>query len=401
MTNLRTFAAPLAALATLALSTGLAAAAEPRFDSGTVSGLGARNIGPAVVSGRIAAIAGRHEASGKTTLLVGAASGGVWKSTDGGTTFKPIFDKQPVQSIGAHRIRSQPSQYVSGSARANRWTRNSVSIGDGVYKSTDGGDSWANVGLPNSERIAKIVVDPRDGEHRLCLRAGKLWSDRPIAACTRRPTAARRWTQVLKGPNLSTGCSSLSLDPANSETSLRRAVGLPAQGLDVPVGRRGPDGAFRQRALHARTTAARPGPSSTPSSAQGLPNGPWGRVAVSVAPSDSTVVYAFIESVRSALFRSDDGGKTWDERDRSQQHGLAPVLLRQHHRRPEKPRSAVQTRPRLDRLATTAARVSRARKAVRTATHHDLWIDPSDTQARDHRRRRRLLDQPRRRRTRG
>ena len=105
-----------------------AAAAPPAVDSGTISGLGARNIGSAQMSGRIAAVAGRVEDDGKVTLFVGAASGGVWKSVDGGTTFKPVFDKQPVQSIGAIALDpSDPKVVWVGTGET--WTRNSVSWG--------------------------------------------------------------------------------------------------------------------------------------------------------------------------------------------------------------------------------------------------------------------------------
>src|SRR5213079_371392 len=101
------------------------------------------------MSGRVAALDAVHEGE-RLTVYIGAASGGVWKSMDGGTTFKPIFDKQPVQSIGAVAVDpSNPKTVWVGSGEG--WTRNSVSIGDGVYKSTDGGETWANVGLPRSE----------------------------------------------------------------------------------------------------------------------------------------------------------------------------------------------------------------------------------------------------------
>src|SRR6476659_372470 len=106
------------------------------FDQGVISGLGIRNIGSAAMSGRIAAVAGGHDAKGDTVLYIGAASGGVWKSTDGGTTFKPKFDKQPVQSIGAIALDpGKPDKVWVGTGEA--WTRNSVSIGNGVYRSTD------------------------------------------------------------------------------------------------------------------------------------------------------------------------------------------------------------------------------------------------------------------------
>jgi hypothetical protein len=160
-----------------------------RFDSGALSGLGARNIGSAAMSGRIAALAA-HTDAGKVTVFVGAASGGVWKSTDGGTTFKPVFDDKPVQSIGALAIDpGNPKIVWAGTGEA--WTRNSVSIGDGIYKSTDAGESWTHMGLRDSERIAHILVHPTDGNTVYACVAGKLWSDSAERGPTRRPTAAR------------------------------------------------------------------------------------------------------------------------------------------------------------------------------------------------------------------
>src|SRR5215470_6269568 len=143
-------------LASLFLCAIPAYASDAPFSSATISGLGARNIGSAAMSGRISAIAGVHEPSGKITLIVGAASGGVWKSDDGGTRYRPVFDEQKVQSIGAIAIDPTNAKNVwVGSGES--WTRNSVSIGDGIYKSTDGGETWTNVGLQKSERIARIA----------------------------------------------------------------------------------------------------------------------------------------------------------------------------------------------------------------------------------------------------
>ena len=132
----------------------LAASAQQgiKFDSATISGLPARNIGSAMMSGRIAAVTAVNE-NGRLTVFAGAASGGVWKSINGGTTFKPVFDRQSVQSIGSVTIDpSNPKIVWVGTGEA--WTRNSVSVGDGIYKSTDGGENWTNVGLRDSEQIA-------------------------------------------------------------------------------------------------------------------------------------------------------------------------------------------------------------------------------------------------------
>src|SRR6185436_1825711 len=145
------------------------------FDSASVSGLGVRNIGPAKVSGRVAAVA-VTSVDGKTLIYGGAASGGAWKSEDGGTTFNPVFDKNTVQSIGAISIDpSNPKTIWVGTGEP--WTRNSVSVGDGVYKSIDGGDNWTNMGLPESERIARILINPENTNTVYVCATGKLWSD--------------------------------------------------------------------------------------------------------------------------------------------------------------------------------------------------------------------------------
>ncbi len=134
-------------------------AQQTSYNSATISGLGARNIGSAAMSGRVSAIAGAKEPSGKITLFVGAASGGVWKSDDGGTRYRPVFDEQSVQSIGAIALDPKnPKNVWVGTGES--WTRNSVSIGDGMYKSTDGGETWTHVGLEKSERIGGIAVRP-------------------------------------------------------------------------------------------------------------------------------------------------------------------------------------------------------------------------------------------------
>src|SRR5438046_4408925 len=151
-------------------------AEETPYGSATVAGLGARNVGAAAMSGRISYSAGTREPSGKITLFVGAASGGVWKSDDGGTRYRPVFDEQPVQSIGAIALDPKNAKNV-WVGTGESWTRNSVSIGDGIYKSTDGGESWTKAGLENSERVSQIVVSPNSSNTVYAAVPGPLWSD--------------------------------------------------------------------------------------------------------------------------------------------------------------------------------------------------------------------------------
>src|SRR5206468_4303754 len=184
-------------------------AQETPFSSATISGLGARNIGSAAMSGRISAIAGTKEPSGKITLFVGAASGGVWKSDDGGTRYRPVFDEQSVQSIGAITIDPNNNKNV-WVGTGESWTRNSVSIGDGIYKSTDGGETWNHVGLERSERIARITVTPGKSDAVFAAVPGALWSDSSDRGLYKTSDSGKTWKQVLKGTNLSTGCTDVA-----------------------------------------------------------------------------------------------------------------------------------------------------------------------------------------------
>src|SRR5437588_2480794 len=206
----------LVSLSLLLLCGMLWTAEEAPSRSATISGLGARNIGSATMSGRISAIAGTREPSGKITLFIGAASGGVWKSDDGGTRYRPVFDEQPVQSIGAIALDPKnPKNVWVGTGES--WTRNSVSIADGIYKSTDGGETWTHAGLEKSERIAKIAVSPKNRDTIFAAVPGALWSDSPDRGLYNTTDGDKTWKQILKGGNLSTGCTSIAMDPTNPE----------------------------------------------------------------------------------------------------------------------------------------------------------------------------------------
>src|SRR5438477_7940838 len=233
------------------------AANDVPYNSATISGVGARNIGSATMSGRISAIAGVKEPSGKITLFVGAASGGIWKSDDGGTRFRPVFDEQPVQSIGAIAIDPKNSRNI-WVGTGESWTRNSVSIGDGIYKSSDGGETWTNAGLPKSERIAQIVVSPKNSDTVFASVPGALWSDSADRGLYRTTDGGKNWGLVLKGSNLSTGCSTVAIDPNDSNVMFAALWIFGAKaGLFVPaaIART----LRRAAGCFALTTAAAPG----------------------------------------------------------------------------------------------------------------------------------------------
>ena len=199
------------------------------------------------MSGRVAALDAVRE-DGRLTIYIGAASGGVWKSVNGGTTYKPVFDKQPVQSIGAIAIDPQaPKTIWVGTGES--WMRNSVSIGDGIYRSTDGGENWTNMGLTNSERISKILVDPKDSNVVYACVPGKLWSDSEDRGLYKTTDGGKSWALILKGGNLSTGCSTLSMDPKNSQVLFAGMWDFRRKGWTFRSGGEDADRRQRQRLL--------------------------------------------------------------------------------------------------------------------------------------------------------
>src|SRR5271155_2177124 len=301
----------IAALLCMMMLACVARAQNVKFDSDSISGLGARNIGSATMSGRVAAVAAT-KVDGRITIYVGSASGGVWKSLNGGATFKPVFDKEDAQSIGALAIDPQTPRTV-WAGTGESWTRNSVSVGNGIYKSTDGGDTWTNMGLGDSERISKIIVDPKDGNTVYACVPGKLWSDSADRGLYRTSDGGKTWSLILKGPNLSTGCSMISMNAQEPKVlfagmwDFRRKGWTFRSGGESPKAASG-SGFFRTEDGGATWTEL------DEKSAKGLPAKPWGRVAVTIAPSKPNVVYALIESTRSALFNV---RLRWGNRDRN------------------------------------------------------------------------------------
>ena len=380
MSRVRVLASAFLALQTAAAAGAQApaptpAAAAVQLDQGVISGLGIRNIGSAAMSGRIAAVAAAHQKNGDVVLYVGAASGGVWKSTDGATTFKPKFDKQPVASIGAITIDPNDSNTVwVGTGEA--WTRNSVSIGDGIYRSTDGGETWNNMGLAQSERIVKIAVRPGNSSLVLACVTGKLWSDSTDRGVYRSSDGGKSWALVLQGGNGSTGCGSMSVDASHPDTVFASLWDFRRKGWTFRSGGDSADAASGS-GLYRSDDGGSHWSEVSPANSKGLPAKPYGRIAVAVAPSNSKVVYAFVESTKSALFRSDDGGKSWDRRDDSQPMVWRPFYFANLIVDPTNP----------DRVFKAGGSLIQSLDGGKTFANagggahgdfHDVWIDPLD-----------------------
>jgi len=286
------------------LASAATATAEVQITPDTFGGIQARSIGPALMSGRVAALAAVP--GEKLTLWVGAAGGGLWKSTNGGLTFEPVFDEH-TQSIGAVTVDpSDPRTVWVGTGES--WVRNSVSVGDGVYRTRDGGESWDHLGLAHTERIARIVVHPTDGDTAWVCAPGHLWDANPERGVFRTTDGGESWEKVLFVDE-DTGCSDLAVDPQDPRIlyagmwQFRRTPSFFSSG--------GPgSGLYRSR----------DGGATWQRLEDGLPEGELGRIAVAVAPSRPNVVYAVVEAEETALYRSDDLGEHWERRS------TAPVV---------------------------------------------------------------------------
>src|SRR5580704_15908315 len=350
------------------LSVVASAQQATKFDAATISGLPACNIGSATMSGRIAAIAAVNE-NGRLTLFAGSASGGVWKSVNGGTTFKPVFDRQSVQSIGALAIDPSNSKIVwAGTGEA--WTRNSVSIGDGIYKSSDGGENWTNVGLKDTEHIAKILVDPKDGNSVLACATGHVWNDNDERGVFKTSDGGNTWRKVLAGANGSTGCGMIAMSPREPKTIFASMWDFRRQGWTFRSG--GPGSG-----LYQSTDGGDHWTELNDTNSKGLPDKPWGRIALAVAPSKPQIVYAMIESKKSALFRSDDGGKSWNRLDASRFMIWRPFYFANLIVDPKDENKVFKP----DGPLLLSVNGGQSFSSVGTAAHgdfHDVWIDPDN-----------------------
>jgi photosystem II stability/assembly factor-like uncharacterized protein len=339
-----------------------------KYDAATISGLPARNIGSATMSGRIAAVTAVNE-GGRLTVFVGSASGGVWKSVNGGSTFKSVFDHPDVQSIGALTIDPTNSKVV-WVGTGESWVRNSVSVGDGIYKSTDGGENWTNVGLKDSEHISKILVDPKDGNTVFACAMGHLWNDNDERGVYKTNDGGKSWRKVLAGTNGSTGCAMLAMNVQDPNTLYAGMWDFRRQAWTFRSGGPG-SGIFKS------TDGGEHWTEINQWNAKGLPDKPYGRIALAVAPSKPQVVYAFIESAKSALFRSDDGGQNWKKLDASQFMVWRPFYFANLVVDPKNENKIFKP----DGPLLLSVNGGRSFSSVGNSAHgdfHDVWIDPND-----------------------
>ena len=263
--------------------------------------LSARQIGPAVMSGRISDM--ENHPTDPMIIYAGSAGGGVWKSNDAGTTFYPIFDDH-AQSIGAVELDPNDPNNTIYVGTGEPWPRNSVSVGDGLYKSTDGGNNWSKIGLEKSERIANIIVNPKNSNEIFVAVLGALWSDSNERGVYKSSDGGVTWENILY-LNESTGCADLAMDPSNpnilyaSMWEFRRTGWSFNSGGDNSALYKSVDGGKNWNKIH-----------------NGFPEGKLGRLAIGVAKSNPKTLYTVIESEKNedkGLYKSVDGGENWKQ----------------------------------------------------------------------------------------
>jgi photosystem II stability/assembly factor-like uncharacterized protein len=271
--------------------------AQTKITSATFGMMEARHLGPGTTSGRITAIAG-DDSDGKT-IYIGSAGGGVWKTTDAGVVLKSMFDKY-CQSIGAIAVdqKHRGTVYV-GTGESNM--RNSVSIGDGMYKTEDGGDNWVKIGLDSTEHISKIVIDPKNSDVLYVAAPGPLWSDSKQRGLYKSTDAGKSWDKVLY-INEKTGCADIAIDPNN--TNIIYATTWEFRRTPYSFNSGG-DGS----GMYKSTDAGK----SWTELKNGLPKKPFGRIALALSPSAPNDLVAIVESKETGLFISRDGGASWKQ----------------------------------------------------------------------------------------
>ena len=280
-----------------------------QYDSNHFSEIRGRSIGPAGMSGRVSSI---DVVPGNPNIIfVGAATGGVWRSKDGGLEWKPVFDEQTYLGIGAVAVSPvNPDLVWVGTGEGN--PRNSAGVGNGIFRSIDGGDTWVHVGLEGSERIDKIIPHPAEANVAYAAVMGPAWSDGEVRGVYRTEDLGETWQRILYS-NPRTGAADLAIDPLNPEKifaamwEFRRwpwyfESGGDGSGLHISH-----DGGDTWRKINEQ---------------DGFPAGELGRIGLAVSPSNSEVVYALVEATQSELLRSDDGGDTWVTI--SDEPGIAP-----------------------------------------------------------------------------
>jgi len=360
----------LAVSSVLLAATLLPLAAKDKADAGdllkpaTFQGLALRGIGPAMISGRIGDLA--VDPGDPFTWYVAAASGGVWKTVNAGTTWTPIFDEQASFSIGCLALDPKdPLTLWVGTGENN--SQRSVSFGDGVYRSSDGGKTWENLGLKASEHIGKIVIDPRDSNLVYVAAQGPLWAPGGDRGLYRTGDAGRSWNRILEISE-NTGITDLVLDPRRPDVLLAAAYQRRRHVWTLIDG--GPESG-----VHRSTDGGKTWSRIT----AGLPKVELGRIGLAASPAQAGLVYATVEAAgkESGFYRSTDFGLNWERM--SDTISTAPMYYGEIIADLSQP-GRVYLMDTFMQVTEDGGRTFRnVGEKAKHVDNHALWIDPRDT----------------------
>ena len=332
--------------------------------SATISGLKFRSIGPALTSGRVVDIA--VDPTNKKVWYIAAAAGGVWKTINGGTNFTPIFDSQGSFSIGTITVDPKNPNIVwvgSGENNAQRV----VAYGDGIYMSIDGGRSWTNMGLKESEHIGRIVIDPRNSDVVYVAAQGPLWKKGGDRGLFKTTDGGKTWAKVL-GPDDWTGANDIQLDPRNPDLLVATTW---QRYRRVYVSVAGGPGSGVYRSTDAGKTWNK--------SQSGFPDVDLGRIGLAMSPANPSVIYAILEAAdnKGGFFRSRDGGASWERMAGEQSGGNYYSEIVADPKNVDRVYSLETINQVTDDGGKTFHRLGERNKHV---DNHAIVIDPDDTQ---------------------
>jgi photosystem II stability/assembly factor-like uncharacterized protein len=304
------------------------------------------------------------EPGNHNVYYAGAASGGIFTSTDAGITWEPIFDDMEVSSVSALAIAPSATNII-WAGTGETFIRNDISVGDGVYKSIDGGKTWKHMGLPHSGRVPRIVIHPRNPDIVFVAAMGHCYGPQKEKGIYRTLNGGETWEKVLFIDEV-TGCSDLAMDMNNPQILI---AGMWAFQMThwSRNGFAGPDGGLY---------LSRDGGTTWKKLTKGLPKGPTGKIAVATTPADSNRMYALIENLEGTLWRSDDGGETWTLINDSHELQNRPVYYTRLAVSPED-EDEVYTVAGSISLSTDGG-VTFRRFRLKGGDNHDMWIDPKD-----------------------
>jgi photosystem II stability/assembly factor-like uncharacterized protein len=336
---------------------------KPGMNADTFSGLKFRSIGPGAASGRVMSIAVNPKKTSE--YYVGVASGGVWKTVNDGTTWTPVFDDQGSYSIGWVALDPNDASVVwVGSGESN--SQRSVSYGDGIYRSDDGGKNFQNLGLKKSEHIGRVVIDPRDSKVVYVAAEGPLWGPGGDRGLYKTTDGGKNWKAVLTISE-NTGVVDVQFDPSNPDIVYAAAYQRRRHVFTLIDG--GPESA-----IYKSTDAG----ATWNKLKEGLPKVDMGRIGLAVSPADPNVVYATIEAAdgKGGIFRSNDKGATWEKRNDFDSGAMYYARVVADPKNVDRIFvMSVQLRESLDGGKT----LHRINEINHHGDNHAIWIDPDDT----------------------